>query len=341
VTEPLRVGIVGCGRVTQTWHAPALAALEEVEVVAVADPLEQPRVRVAAALRARAYDGHAALLEDDGVDAVAVCTPAGHHAEVVHAALAAGRHVFVEKPLCVALEDARSLAAAAAGSDRTVAVGFNLRHHELVRRAAALIASGGLGEVVALQSVFSSNFDYRAAASPWRFRREHGGGAVFEMASHHFDLWRLLLADELEEVFAVASSGEDDDETAVVAARTRAGVAISFLVTQRSGHLNECTVHGTRGTLRLSPYRHDGLELVPAGEFAGAPRLRLRRALESAWALRRGRAPFARSYRAEWLRFAEAARAGRRLPDVEDGVRNVEVLRAVLRSAEDGVPARP
>jgi hypothetical protein len=76
-------------------------------------------------------------------------------------------------------------------------------------------------------------------------------------------------------------------------------------------------------------------------EFRGSPRVRLRRALESASALRNRRSLFVRSYSVGWLRFAEAVRAGGPVPGVEDGVRNVELLRAVLRSAELGAPVRP
>jgi predicted dehydrogenase len=340
MTEPLRLAIVGCGRVTQGFHVPALEGLGAVRVVAVADPLEDRRDRVAAALGARGYDGHLPLLDADDVEAVAVCTPAERHAEVALAALDAGKHVFVEKPLCLDVDDARAVVRRVAETGRTLALGFNLRRHELVLEARRLIASGAVGEIAAVQSVFSSDFGYRAEAGPWRFRRELGGGAVFELASHHLDLWRFLLGDEVESIFAISRSGGDDDETAVVAGRMRSGAAISFLVTQRSGLLNECTVHGTRGTLHLAPYRHDGLELVPAGEFAGAPGRRVRRMFESAWALRRGRSPFTRSYRAGWSRFAEAARSGRRLPDADDGLRNVELLRAVFKSAETGEVVR-
>jgi myo-inositol 2-dehydrogenase/D-chiro-inositol 1-dehydrogenase len=338
----LRLGIVGCGRVTTRWHVPALRAVDGIEVAAAADTVPERRAAVAEALGARTAEDEAAILAADDIDAVAVCTPAHTHARIALAALDAGKDVFVEKPLCVAVEDAHAIERRVVETGRTLLVGFNLRHHRLVRRARALVERGALGEVVAVQSSFSSDFDYRDDAGEWRFDRALGGGAVFEMASHHVDLWRTLLADEVAEVFAYSSSERgEDDATAVVAARSGRGAAISFVVTQRSGHHNECVVLGKRGTLRLSPYRHDGLELVPAGSFPATPARRLRRAFESAAALRSGRAPFDASYAAEWRAFAAAVRGGPAVASAADGARNVEVLDAILRSAESGAPVRP
>lgn len=308
--------------------------------MAVADRMEALRKDASRVFGgAEQYEDHEQLLAAAELDAVAICVPAEAHADVVLAALDVGKHVFIEKPLCLERTDAEIIRRRVSETGLTLMVGFNLRHHPLAREAATQIAAGSLGEVVALQSAMTSSFDYRGEAQPWRFVRERGGSALIEMATHHFDLWRMLLRDEIDEVFASSESGPADDETAVVCARTASGIAISLLVSQRSTNLNECVVHGTRATLRLSLYRFDGLEVQTTSDFAGDPLFRARRFLGSLRSLR-ARDGYVRSYEEEWRRFAAAVASGRPEPDVEDGVRNVEILDAVLESASTRAPVR-
>jgi myo-inositol 2-dehydrogenase/D-chiro-inositol 1-dehydrogenase len=338
--RPLALGVIGCGRVIRLRHDHALRRVPGLRVVAVADPLDGPRNDAARVFEGAApYADHRELLATPGLDAVAVCVPAEAHTEVVLSALDAGKHVFVEKPLCLARSDAETIRRRVSETGLTLMVGFNLRHHPLVREAASQIAAGSLGEIVALQSAFTSSFDYRQEAKPWRFVRDRGGGVLIEMAAHHFDLWRMLLGDEIDEVFASSESGSADDETAVVCARTTTGILISFVVSQRSTNVNECVVHGTGATLRLSLYRFDGLEVQTTTDFAGDPILRARRFFGSLRSLR-GRDGYVRSYQQGWLRFAAAVESGEPEPNVEDGLRNVEIINAVLESASTGVPVR-
>jgi myo-inositol 2-dehydrogenase/D-chiro-inositol 1-dehydrogenase len=338
---PVAIGIVGCGRVTRTRHVPALLGLDGIRVVAVADEVAEARSAVATALGGVPQCADLeALVDQHELDAVAVCVPAEAHTEVVLRALDAGKHVFVEKPLCLLLQDANEIRRRVEETGRALMVGFNLRHHPLVREGTAMIRSGALGQVVALQSTFASSFDYRGQALPWRFSRERGGGALIEMASHHFDLWRLLLDDEIDEVTVLTGAGGDEDATAAVAATTRSGIAVSLICTQRSANVNELMVFGTAGSLRLSPYRFDGLELQSTTQFAGDAVFRLRRLASALPSLRRNRGAFVASYRHEWIAFANAARGARPEPDVEDGLRNVEILSAVTASAAHRAPAR-
>ena len=339
--RPVAIGMVGCGRVVRTRHAPALLGLDAIRVVAVADQAVDARSTVAAALGGVPHCADLdTLLEQHDVDAVAVCVPAEAHTEVVIRALDAGKHVFVEKPLCLSLQDANEIRRRVEETGRTLMVGFNLRHHPLVRKGAALIRSGALGEVVALHSTFASSFDYRGEALPWRFSRDRGGGALIEMASHHFDLWRLLLDDEIDQVTVLTGTGGDEDATVAVAATTRSGVAVSLICTQRSANVNEVMVLGTAATLRLSPYRFDGFELQSTTQFAGDAGFRLRRLASALPSLSRTRGAFVGSYRDEWRAFAHAVRGARPEPDVEDGLRNVAILCAATESAASRAPAR-
>ena len=121
----VKVGVVGCGLVAQAMHLPYLSALRErFTLVALAEP--SAVVREALGARYGVPELHAdyrALLEGGELEALVVCSPAGTHAEVVLAALEAGLHVFVEKPMCITLADADAIVAARDRAGRVVQVG--------------------------------------------------------------------------------------------------------------------------------------------------------------------------------------------------------------------------
>jgi predicted dehydrogenase len=130
--EPLRVGVVGGGLIAQAVHLPHLAAdREHFAIVGIADP--SPKVVEALAARyapARGYLSWRELLEREELDAVAVCSPHSTHAEVVLAALDSGLHAFVEKPLCITVEDAERIADRARTTGLVVQVGYMKRHSD-------------------------------------------------------------------------------------------------------------------------------------------------------------------------------------------------------------------
>jgi predicted dehydrogenase len=122
--ELVRLGVVGCGLISQLIHLPALNSLtDRFRVVAVADPSE--RARTAAVGGADTYASHEDMLERAALDAVLVASPNGTHARVTLDALAAGLHVLVEKPLCITAADAGRIVERANG--RVVQVGYMKR----------------------------------------------------------------------------------------------------------------------------------------------------------------------------------------------------------------------
>ena len=121
----VRVGVVGAGLVAQAEHIPYLSAMRDRYALTA---LAEPSAAVRETLGARygipgLHADYRALLAAGDVDAIVVCSPAGTHAEVVLAALEAGVHVFVEKPMCITLEDADRIIAARDVSRRVVQVG--------------------------------------------------------------------------------------------------------------------------------------------------------------------------------------------------------------------------
>lgn len=336
---PVRLGLVGCGRAAETLHLPALARVASARVVAAAD-VDASRLELVARRFgvARRYEDFRALLADAEVEAVAVCVPPLLHAEVALAALDAGKHLFVEKPLALTLEDCDRMIERARAAGVRSAAGFNLRHHRLVREAKERVRRGELGELKMLRSVFTNGAGGGGAS--WRARREEGGGVLFDLGVHHFDLVNFLLEDEVEEVFACGRSGEDAAACAFTA-RTARGRLVSSVFCEGTAETHEIELYGARGRLRVSCYRFDGLGQTDGR--AGSPRERLRdgarllRELPAALLRARHGGDLLDSYRAGWRHFSSAVRGN---PDadagatLEDGRRALAVALAAARSAD-------
>jgi predicted dehydrogenase len=143
-TSPLRIAVLGAG----SWginHVRVLAGEPRCRVTAVAEPDAAKRPRIAELAPTARWTASAdAVLADDDIDAVVIASPAATHVELALAALAAGKHVLIEKPLALRLGDARRVAAAAR-PEVVAMVGHLMVFHPAVRRIRELLRSGGLG----------------------------------------------------------------------------------------------------------------------------------------------------------------------------------------------------
>ena len=341
-SNKVRLGVVGCGRVSELRHLPALREAREFEVTALSDVDDARLERVAERFGIKGrYRDYRELIEDGGVDALAVCVPPKLHAEVALAALAAGKHTFVEKPLALRLEDCDLLSArAAAAPSLKVLVGFNMRWHRLAREARARVRAGELGEVKLVRTVFTSGIRLGGDFAEWRRARETGGGVLFELGTHHFDLLRFLLGDEVEEVSAASHA---PDETAVFMARTRGGAQVVSAFSEGTGENHELEIYGERGWLRVACYRADGLERLSLGQYpcsvstrAGGMKRTLRELPRLVRQLRRG-GDYVATYAGEWRHFAAAILKDEPVEStLEDGRRALEIVLAAMEASETG-----
>jgi predicted dehydrogenase len=142
VTRPLRVAVVGCGAIAQMMHLPTLAERPDLFTIAGLADIDRATLDLVAARyhieRTRTTLDYRDLLAHDDVEAVLVLA-SGTHRPFVTAALAAGKHVFVEKPLGFSLAETEELAVAVRGSGRVVQVGYHKRFDPAYRRARHLV----------------------------------------------------------------------------------------------------------------------------------------------------------------------------------------------------------
>lgn len=190
-----RMAVVGCGHLGAI-HARLLAAREDVEFVAVADPVSEARERVAAAYGCRAL---AEFRDLRGlVDAAVVAAPTGLHAAVALPLLEAGIDLLVEKPLAASVEDARAISVAARRHGRVVAVGHVERFNPAWRAAVEFAPGATVVEAV--------------RAAPFTFR-SLDVGVVHDLMIHDIDLVLSLEPGRLERVEGqgiLASGGFED-----------------------------------------------------------------------------------------------------------------------------------
>jgi myo-inositol 2-dehydrogenase/D-chiro-inositol 1-dehydrogenase len=339
--KPVKIGIVGCGRATTSLHLPALRFVPGAQVVALADSNQNAfHGAVRQVKGARCVSDYRHLLEDRTIDAIAICVPAQFHVEIALAALEAGKHLFIEKPLALALEECDRLINRAAGSAYHIMVGFNTRWHRLARQARLLIGQGTLGPLEAVRSVLTS---CHKEVPEWRKRRLSGGGVFLEMAMHHFDLWRFLFREEVEEISAHSRSGIWEDEAATVTARFRGGALASATFAECTSQNNTMEIYGREGSLSLSFYQFDGIEISTTSDIPGNIRGRLKRVMQFVRELPRA-VPILReggewhqTYVQEWQHFVDSVRTGRPVGcGLEDGRQAVAIALAAAESAATG-----
>jgi predicted dehydrogenase len=342
----MKVGIIGCGRVAEERHLPVLQSVPGVEVAAAAD-LDPARLeRIAGRFHIpQRFGGYRELLERSGVDAVAVLTPTASHAEIGMAALDAGKHLLIEKPLAMTPAECDELITRRSRSSCKAAVCFHFRWHRLVRSARELIRSGALGRIHAVRSVFTHNRSGRDAP-PWHRKRETGGGVSFNEAVHHFDLWRHLLDTEMTRVFSASvPSAFYDDETTALTACLANGALATGVFALRSGANCELEIYGEAGRLYLCCDRFDGLEFFPASMYAGNIGHRLKKAASSlsqlpgALRLMRRGGLYMEAFHELWSDFARSIRNDQAPgATLEDGKRSVLAALAAANSASSGLP---
>jgi myo-inositol 2-dehydrogenase/D-chiro-inositol 1-dehydrogenase len=190
----VRAGIVGAGWIAGL-HAATLDAIASVRLVAVCDPDLARATALAGPRQARAYTGWEAMLEGERLDAIWICTPPLAHREPALAALQAGVHVYLEKPIARTVPDGEAIASAAAAGHAVCAVGYQWHASELLEQAREATAGQSIAMLV------SRNYG-PVPARPWFIQRAQGGGQLLERGSHHVDLQRAL-AGEVESVSAV------------------------------------------------------------------------------------------------------------------------------------------
>jgi predicted dehydrogenase len=182
----VRFGLIGAGGIAE-YTARDILGHPDAAIVAIADPSRARAEALAARCGAIALDDPAELLARAEVDAVYIAVPNRLHAPLAIAALAAGKHVLLEKPFTTSLAEAEETVAEAERHGRLLMLGMNQRFDPAVQRARALSADGQLGDVYHAKAWWRRRAGIPRIGSWFTNRAESGGGALLDIGVHMLD----------------------------------------------------------------------------------------------------------------------------------------------------------
>jgi len=200
----LKIGIAGLGRAFSVM-AESFARDPRIELVAGADPRAEARRQFELDFHGKSFSTLEALLEKSQVDAVYIATPHQFHASNAITACSFKKHVLVEKPMALRLEDCREMIAAAEKAGVQLVVGHSHSFDLPVLQAKKIIDSGAVGRVRMITALNYTDYLYRPRR-PEELDTTSGGGAVFNQAAHQVDIVRLLGGGSVRSVRAITGA---------------------------------------------------------------------------------------------------------------------------------------
>ncbi|WP_052665946.1 inositol 2-dehydrogenase [Nitriliruptor alkaliphilus] len=319
---PVRLGLLGAGRIGQ-MHAELLARrVPGARLVVVQDAVPEVASRVAADLDVAVATSVDEVLAAD-VDAIAVCTSTDTHADLIERAAGAGKHVFSEKPISLDLDEVDRVIAAVDEAGVKLQVGFNRRFDSSHRAVRDRVAAGAVGTptVVRITS--------RDPAPPGLEYIRRSGGLFLDMTIHDFDMAGFLVGQRVTEVAAAGAAlvdpaigGAGDIDTALLTLRYESGALAVIDNCRRSGfgYDQRVEVLGTAGQVRSDNHRsnHAVLETSDGASLAAVPTFFVERYLDS--------------FVAQWEAFVDVVRTDR-MPEVDGRAARVPLILGLAAGA--------
>jgi phthalate 4,5-cis-dihydrodiol dehydrogenase len=197
----LKVAIAGLG-VASTQILPAMERMPEIQLVAAADPRREARAAFQARYQGRVYETVEQLCADPEVEAVWICTPNQYHCEHVITAAEHGKHIVVEKPMALTIEECERMVAAAERHRVKLLCGHTQSFNPAIRAMRRIIQSGELGRLCAINTWMYTDWMLRPRM-PQELDLRLGGGVVYRQGPHQIDTVRLLGGGLLRSVRAM------------------------------------------------------------------------------------------------------------------------------------------
>ncbi len=256
--KPVRFGLVGFG----AWgghHANAITATQDAELVAIAarSPASVERAREAYP-DATVYADYRELIARDDLDIVDVVVPSYLHHEVAMAVLTGGKHLLLEKPMGISLDQCDEMIQTAKQHDRLLAVGHELRLSSMWGKAKQMIEDGLIGKPQYALVELSRN-PYRMGADGWRYDIDRVGSWVLEEPIHFFDLarWYLESSGQPERIYATANSRQIErpelqDNFSAIMHFSGGSYAVVSQTLAAFEHHQTAKITGTKGALWAS-----------------------------------------------------------------------------------------
>ncbi len=202
MASELRLGIIGLGRAAAAL-LPSLKAHPGIKIVAAADVLPDARARFSEVFGGPAYENAKSLCQSADIDAVYIATPHQCHVNDALTAAAFGKHMIIEKPMALSLQECRRIVDAAAEANVVTLVGHTHGFDPAVRKMRETIASGTVGALRMITSIAYTDFLYRPRR-PEELDSALGGGIMYNQVPHQIEIARVLANDSIRSVRAVS-----------------------------------------------------------------------------------------------------------------------------------------
>jgi len=249
-----RVGIIGTGLIA-SLHSPAIANIEETELIAVLSRDENKGKDFLADHGSKdgaVYTKLEEFANDENINLIIVCSPDGIHAEQAAACLRAGKHVLIEKPMTLNEQDAIELVELAESNNLVLATGFHLRYHSGHRALYdEIVNRNTIGNIRHIRAIwafpFQNDSNWRADSSYTKW------WSLSAVGAHCIDLARWFSNDtndwkSFSSTLANNLWNGDHDETAVIAAQTQSGPTVEVVSSVQFGPYNQLEIFGDKGS---------------------------------------------------------------------------------------------
>jgi predicted dehydrogenase len=337
--KKLRIGIVGCGKISEERHTKELATNPKAELVVFCDIVKERAIAMAEPFSADICEDYREVLVREDVDAVFVCCYNNMHAQISIDAMNAGKHVMCEKPMAISTELCEQMISAAEQNNCTLMVGHNQRLVPSHIKAREIICSKQYGDVITFRTTFGHRgceYFSHGGLSTWFFKKAYSGfGACADLGVHKADLIRYLLGEEIAEVSAFAGTlhkRNDKDElievedNAICLLRTESGkigtLTASWTYAQED---NSTVIQMADRTMRILDDPMADIQLVDRDGN-----------IEKMWlgGIQTNKVQFESGIPAE---FVDAVLTGRKpIATGYDGLMGVKIIEGCLESARQG-----
>jgi predicted dehydrogenase len=255
-------------------RATAMARSGDVHLAAICD-INEERARAVAPGAVVLASGDA-LINASDIDAVVISTPPPTHEPLALAALNAGKHVLVEKPMAASAEACQRMIEAARTAGRILAVGFNHRYFKATKLVRDFVRSGALGRLTHVRA-YAGHMGLAEFKAPWMHDRQiMGGGALMDNGIHVLDLVRYVMGD-LQQAFGYESSAvwklqAEDNALALFRAADGTVASLQASWTEWKGYRFHIEAYGELGMARAY-YAPMAAMLITMSEPGGRPRV--------------------------------------------------------------------
>lgn len=253
--DRINFGLIGCGRVAPR-HAESLRNLQGTRLVAVADIQDARAQRFAHDYAAEPCHDYHSLLDRPDIDVIDICTPSGLHAQMAIEALEAGKHVLVEKPMALALDDADRMIAAARANEVKLGVVLQNRYNPPMRDLRRAVDEGRLGKLMLGNATVRWYRPQEYYEDGWHGTWAMDGGALMNQSIHHIDALQWLLGEPARVTAYTATLAHrmeaEDAGVAVITFRSGAlGVVEGSTLTYPENLEGSVAIFGERGSVKV------------------------------------------------------------------------------------------